>query len=359
MQPREGARRRLAGTFLLDSPHETPADVVGALGAVQAQDYPGAKWAVAQRTPGVTSADLDRALADGTIVRTHVLRPTWHFVLPSDIRWMLALTGGRILAGLGARHRFLEVDSALRRRANRLLEKALRDGNHLTRDEIADLFTRGGIDLTERQRLGHLLLIAELEGLICSGPVRGKQFTWALFDERVPPSTMPSRDEAVTELVRRYYTTHGPATVHDFAWWSGLTTADAKRGLEALGASVEKTTIDGRVYWFAPGPAPARSASSLAHLLPNYDEYFIGHKDRSAILEQAEGAGVRHLALGLTAYPILVDGQVVGGWKRSVRGEAVVVGLELLLDVGDRARRAIAAQVKRYGDFLGVAATIA
>lgn len=355
MRPREIARRRLAGSFLLGSPHGTPAEVVAALGAVQAQDYPGAKWAVAQRTRGTTDAELDRALADATILRTHVLRPTWHFVVPADIRWMLALTGGRILAGLGARHRFLEVDAALRRRANRLLEKALRDGNYLTRAEVAELFARGGIDLTERQRLAHLLLIAELEGLVCSGPVRGKQFTWALLEERVPPRATPTREEAVVELVRRYFETRGPATLHDFAWWSGLTTADAKRGLEALGRAVEKTTVDGRAYWFAPRAAPPRSSVPPVHLLPNYDEYFIGHKDRSAILEAVERAGVRHLALQLTAYPVIVDGQVVGSWRRTVQGKATVVDLSLLVAPTSRVQRAIDAEVERFAAFLGPA----
>ncbi len=359
MKRREIARRRLANQFLLDERLATPENVVAALGAVQAQDYPGAKWALAQRTHGATNVDLDRALADGSILRTHVLRPTWHFVTPADIRWMLALTGPRILSGMPGRHRQLGVDQGMRRRANAALEKMLRDGGQLTRGEIADLFAGARIDVTDRQRLAHLLLSAELEGLICSGPLRGNQFTYALLDERVPAQAERSREEAVLELVRRYFTRRGPATAHDFAWWSGLTTSDAKRGLEALGKEFEQKSVDGRSYWFAAGSPAPKAQTTRAHLLPNYDEYFVGFKDRSALLEAADEQGMKQVALATAPHAVFVDGQVVGSWRRTLRKGAVVVDISLYFAPGTRAQRAIDGEVERFVEFLGLPASVA
>ncbi|HEX2717418.1 MAG TPA: winged helix DNA-binding domain-containing protein [Gemmatimonadaceae bacterium] len=359
MQPREVARRRIANQFLLVTPHATPVEVVAALGAVQAQDYHGAKWGVAQRTTGATDADLERAVAGGVIIRTHVLRPTWHFVAPADLRWMLELTGPRIANGMPARHRELEIDAAVRRRASRALATALRDGRHHTRAEIAAVFQRAGIDLRDRQRLAHLLMLAELDALVCSGPLRGKQFTWALLDERVPSAPSLPRDEAVAELVRRYFTTRGPATPHDFAWWSGLTTADAKRGLEMLGAAMERVVVDDRAHWFAADSDPPGGRALRAHLLPSYDELFVGLRDRSALTQAAERAGVADDALPLGGPAITLDGQAVGTWRRTLRGSTALVELAPIVKLADRARRAIAAQVERYGAFLGVSARLA
>ena len=359
MQPREVARRRIANQFLLATPHTTPVGVVAALGAVQAQDYHGAKWGVAQRTRGATDADLERAVAEGAIIRTHVLRPTWHFAAPADLRWMLELTGPRIANGMPARHRELEIDAAVRRRANRALVTALRDGRHHTRAEIAVALARAGIDLSDRQRLAHLLMLAELEALVCSGPVRGKQFTWALLDERIPPTPPLARDEAVAELVRRFFTTRGPATPHDFAWWSGLTVADARRGLETLGAAMERVLVDDRAHWFAADSEAPGARTLRAHLLPSYDELFVGLRDRGALLQDAERAGTRELALPLGGPAITVDGQAVGTWKRTLRGRSAVVELAPIVKLGDRARRAIAVQVERFAAFLGVPARLA
>ena len=200
------------------------------MGAVQSQDYPGAKWAIGQRTRGATDAAFDEAFAQGRILRTHIMRPTWHFVMPADIRWMLALTAPRVNAVMAYYYRQMEVDETLIARAKPVFERALRGGKQLTRAELGTALEKAGIHATG-VRLGFIIGRAELDAVVCSGALRGKQHTWALLEERVPPAKRLDRDEAMRELTRRFFTSHGPAQLIDFVWWSGLTMADAKKEL--------------------------------------------------------------------------------------------------------------------------------
>jgi hypothetical protein len=357
MTPEEIARRRLAAQHLVDAPAANPAEVVRRLGAVQAQDYAGAKWAIALRSRSCVDAVVERAMTDGSIIRTHVLRPTWHFVAPEDVRWMLALTAPRIKAALASYDRKLGLDDAVFRRSNAAIERALRDGKQLTRAELAQALRRARIDVTGSQRLGHLVARAELDAIVCSGARRGKQFTYALLDERVPPTTRPERDEALLMLARRYFATRGPAATSDFAWWSGLRMADAKRAIELADSTLERTTVGDRSYWLdptAPAAASARPRSPTAHLLPNYDEYFIGFKDRSAIGERLRSADLVTGGNALISYVVVVDGQLVGGWKRVSTNDAVAIDLTLLTPLSGAEHRAIERAAAAYETFLGM-----
>ena len=350
----EICRRRLAGQFLTTAKLERGADVVRALGAVQAQDYAGAKWAVAQRTTGRTDAEIERELETGQILRTHVLRPTWHFVVPSDIRWMLALTAPRVSAAMAPANRRLELDRAVYRRAYRVVTRALADGSFLTRSELASELARAGISGATGQRLAHLMIQAELDGVVCSGPRRGKQFTYALLDARVPAAPPLARDEALAELTRRYFARRGPATPRDFAWWSGLTVADARRGIALLDSGLERLTIGDTEYWIAadaPPPPPRRALS--AHLLPNYDEYFIGFRDRSAIGRRVSDTSTVTGGNALIPHVIVVNGELVGIWRRKVERERVVVSLEPHTALTRRELDLVAVEVRRFGRFLG------
>jgi hypothetical protein len=348
------ARQRLAGQHLLAPTLTDPAEVVRRLGAVQAQDYGGAKWGLGLRTKGATEASIERAFAEGAILRTHVLRPTWHFVTPADIRWMLALTGPRVKAAMASYDRKLELDDALFRRSNAALVQALRNGSHLTRAEIAQVLRRAGIDVTGSQRLAHILLRSELDGIICSGPRRGKQFTYALLDERAPSAPARSRDEALLDLTTRYFATRGPATLNDFAWWSGLSVADARRGTEVAGAALERKVIDDRTYWSHPALRAPRKGSAKAFLLPNYDELFIGLRDRSAFGQRLKSAKLITGGDALIAHIVAIDGQLVGGWKRTLTDNAVVIELRLLTRLRPAERRAVELAAERHGEFLGL-----
>jgi len=325
---------------------------VARLGAVQAQDYFGGKWGLAQRTRGVTDADVEAELTDGSILRTHVLRPTWHFVAPGDIRWILALTAPRIRMVLAHYDRTLGIDAAVLRRSRTVLSRALKGGAQRTRAELAAELTRAGIRTDGTQRLARIVMHAELDALICSGARRGKQFTYALLDERAASSETIDRDTALHELARRYFTTRGPATEADFAWWSGLTKRDAGRAAQSAESSLDSEVVGERRYWFSPARAP-RFRSPLVRLLSLYDEYFIGLRDRSAMHGRLSSA--RHLErVGFPSMNLVtIDGQAVGEWARTLAPKAPTVTIKLYVALSSNERDAVALEVDRLAAFSG------
>jgi winged helix DNA-binding protein len=348
------ARQRLINQGLVKPALKTASEVVARLGAVQAQDYGASKWGIAQRTGGLTDEQIEKEIDDGLIIRTHLLRPTWHFVAAANIGWMLALSAPRVHAANAYWYRWNEVDDTVARRSRAVLTKALRDGKHLTRAELGQALTRARIQLTRPQRLACIVMRAELDGLICSGARRGNQFTYALLEERVARPTALEREAALFELARRYFTTRGPATVDDFAWWSGLTKADAKRGVEAAATHLQHESIEGRSYWFPSAERQVRISGTLAHLLPNYDEYFVGLKDRSAFGVRLESSGVKPRTSALSGHALVINGQIVGGWRRTLIGRTVVVEPKPLISLSEAERRGVGAAAKRLGRFLAV-----
>lgn len=348
------ARLRLAHQRLVDPGDARAAEVVAALGAVQAQDFAGAKWAVAQRTRSLDDAAVEQAFIDGEIVRTHLLRPTWHFVAAEDLRWMLALTAPRVHAANAYQYRQFGVDAALVRRSHGVLERVLCGGEALTRTEIVAAWQAAGIVTGDAVRVACLLMWAELDALICSGPRRGKQFTYCLVDERVPPARPLSRDESLAELARRYFTTRGPATLRDFAWWSGLTAGDCTKAVGLLGAALGREVVDGHTWWFGEETRPLRWRTPPAHLLPNYDEFFIGFRDRSAMLRRVGEQGLPNPSQAVFANVVAIDGQLVGGWKRDIGARAACVQLALATPLTAPERGAVDVAMQRYARFLGM-----
>ncbi len=347
------ARLRLFNQRISEPSFLKPDEVVSWLGAVQAQDFAIAKWSLGLRMQDATLKGIDQAFADGAILRTHLLRPTWHFVTPGDIRWMLALTAPRVHAANAHMYRKLELERPLFKRSNAVLAHALRNGKHLTRNELREALQRAGIAIDDALRLVYIIMHAELDGLICSGAPRGKQFTYALLDERAPRPGRLKHEEALAELARRYFASRGPATVQDFAKWSGLTVADARRGLEEVKARLQHEQMDKQVYWFSASKASAKSAMPAAYLLSIYDEYISGYKDRSAIAETEIGAKLSAMGNALRSI-ILIDGQVIGTWKRALRKDAVVIGTDPFARLTIADTRAVAAAARRYGQFLGL-----
>ncbi len=343
------ARQRLARSYLIGSPWSTGRDVVRALGAMQSQDYDGAKWALSQRTTGATDDAIEREFAAGHILRTHVLRPTWHFVDPAEIRWMLALTGPYVAKRMAPYDRHLELDDKVYRRSHAALVKALRDGAHLTRTELKAVLARARIGALGVQRTAHLMMRAELDAVICSGPRHGKQFTYALLDDRVAAVAPLARDEALLELTRRYFHGRSPATAQDFSWWSGLAMADVKRGLDLASADLESATIDGKAYWSTG--ASIRKPKPSAQLLPNYDEFFIGYRDRSAIGQRL--ASVKSVTGGnaLMAHVVAIDGQLVGGWRRAHGRDTIRVDLTHITRLSVPEQTRLLKEVRRYAAF--------
>jgi len=346
-------QHRLHNQLLSQTKLIEPSQVVARLAAIQAQDYSGAKWAIAQRSNGLTDVAIDKAFNEGKILRTHFLRPTWHFVTPDDIRWMLALTAPRVHAGNAFMYRQLELDQTTLKKTNATLEKALKDGKQLTRAELASTFQKAGI-LTSGLRVGYFLMYAELEALICSGARRGKQFTYTLLEEQAPKVRALNHDEALAELTKRYFSTRGPATLQDFTWWSGLTMSDAKKGIEMVKPEFVDEVFDGKTYWYDHSVSPVQETSPTAHLLPNYDEYFIGFKDRSAIGEIIGQFNLDANDPAFIAHIIILDGQIVGGWRRTLKKDAVIVELNLLTNLTKTENQAVMEAVDQYGKFLGL-----
>ncbi len=353
MTTSEIAHQRLHNQHLSSPDFEKPAEVVKWMGAVQAQDYYGAKWALGQRMRNATDDDIEKAFAGGEILRTHVMRPTWHFVTPADIRWLLKLTAPRVNAASSYYYRKLDLDHAVFTRCNKALAKALRSGNYLTRETLRTVIKRAGIANHDPLRFNHMLLRAELDGLICSGPRRGKQFTYALLDERAPQTKALSREEALAELTRRYFTSHGPATFADFSWWSGLTATDVKQGIELASRHLVEEVIEGKIYWRPSSTPGATQAARVACLLPSFDEYLIAYKDRSAAIHPK----YRQPSLKdnvVFSSPILLNGQIVGRWNRKIEKNSVKVTVSPFSPLSKTETRAIAQAVHRYGEFLNM-----
>ena len=347
----ELTRLRLRNQRLSGAALTRPEDVVGWMGAVQAQEYADAKWALALRMRRATEAVIERAITEGRILRTHVLRPTWHFVAPADIRWMLALTGPCVSRRMAPYNRRLELDAATFERSQKAIARALDGGMHLTRQELKTVLKRAGIQADSVQRLAHIVMQAELDGVVCSGPRRNKLFTYALFDKRVPPSRARSRDDALAELTRRYFTSHGPAQIPDFVWWSGLTTADARHGLEMVRRDLAQDTISGKTYWF-PSSMRATAPLRAAYLLPLYDEFLIVYKDRSAALDLT--LWKRIVKREPFSSAILLGGRVVGGWTRRVSGDSVSVALDLPVKLKRSDERLVVDAASRLAAFVGL-----
>jgi hypothetical protein len=343
---------RLHNQRLTGARPETPEEAVHLLGAVQSQDFAPAKWSVGQRTMGATDARVHEAYVAGTILRTHVLRPTWHFVLPADIRWMLELMALRGHAASNSFYRSQGLDTQVLTECRRSIEVALQNGHHLTRKEIGLLLEGAGIPTTP-MRLSAIMLNLELEAVVCSGVPRGKQHTYALFEERVPRGRRLSREQALAELTLRYFTGHGPATLKDFKWWSSLTITDIRCGLDLCGPGINHEDIDGTTYWFAADwlDVPARPR---VHLLQGYDEYIVGYGESKHLFDVSGLARLLPRPRGVYTNAVVLDGQVAGQWKPIVWTNSLAVEVQLFEAVDDSEGGELASAIERYGTFLNL-----
>jgi hypothetical protein len=355
MNSQEILSRRLHNTGLSTAPFHTAEDAVTHLGAVQAQDFAAAKWSLGLRIRNSTDAEIEQAFNDGRIQRIHILRPTWHFVMPEEIRWMTDLTAPRVRSILAGSNRRIGLDDAVFAKTGPAIARALEGRNYLTRQELKAVLADIGIG-TDVQRLSHILMQAELDGLICSGPRRGKQFTYALLDERVRKSARINREQALETLALRYFTSHGPAQLKDFSWWSGLSGEDARAALDRIESGLEKATVKGKTFWFSPtsgiipDPPPAR-------LLSIYDEYTISYRDRSDISESRDIERMIARGNALTAV-IVIDGKVAGTWRKTTKKDSVEIRVSPFRKLDTDQQEAVEAEVARYGKFVGMPAVV-
>lgn len=357
MKPSQSiAFERLHNLHLFGNPVDSPEGAVRSLVAVQAQDYAGAKWGLAERSRA-SDAAIEDAFHDGRILRTHLLRPTWHFVVPEDIRWLLSLSKARVLAASTAQFRKLELDDSVFKRTIKVFQKALKGQNFLDRDALRVVLEKAGVATRGDLRMSYILMQAEIEAVICSGPRMGKQFTYALLDERASNARVLSTDEALAELTQRFFATRGPATVQDFAKWSWLTLTACRKGIATCGAHLEERNIDGVSHWSLPSSTIATRDKPVAHLLSIYDECFSSYKDRSSTMRPGDGEKLVAISNALTGV-VLVDGAIVGTWKRIQRKQTFAVDVSLLRKLLVREKQSVIETAERLAEFNGSKADI-
>lgn len=340
--------QRLAATTL-----DRPEEVVAWLGAVQAQDYLGALWAVGLRLRAATEATVEAALAERAVVRTWLLRGTLHLAAAADVRWLLGLVGPRAVAASAGRTRELGLDARTFEKAGRLLRRALAGGGELARPAALQVLARGGVS-PAGQRGIHVLRHLALTGVLCLGARQGKQQTVALLDDRVPPARALPREEALARLARRYFTSRGPATLRDFAWWSGLPAADARAALALAGPGLVRREVGGAACWGGEAGGAGRAGQGTACLLPGFDELPLAYADRGAHVEPRHRERLHPGANGMLLPAVALGGRLVGTWRRTLARRGVSVEVVPFAPLGAAGERAVAAAIKRYARFLGV-----
>jgi hypothetical protein len=349
------ARWRLRSQHLVLPYAVSAVEVVGSLLAVQAENPGQAAWAVASRTQGADGADLADLLESGAVVRTHVLRPTWHFVRAEDVGWLLELTAPRVRRVTEQQLRITHgLDERAVGHAVDAVTQALATRGHLTRAQLSEELRERGVG-GSGQLLMILLAQTELDGLICSGRVKNGEHTYALMSERVSAPRRMSRDEALAELALRYITGHGPATERDLAYWASLTLTDVRAGLRQVRERLDSFEHDGRTFWHAPGDPPGGPEQPAGHLLQVLDETYRGFQDSRWVLD---AAGVvprtRESAIGMA----LVDAQLLASMRRTIAADHVRFDLRPYKDLTPAQIEALDEAATRYGQYLGRAARL-
>lgn len=317
---------RLYNQKITHSDLTSPADVVRRMGALQAQDFIMSKWAIGLRMQNSTEEMINREIDSGRIIRTHVLRPTWHIVSAEDVYWIIELSAPQIKALLSYRDKRLGLTAEIFLKANKIIVKSLEGNRHKTREELIPELKNAGIRVDEN-RASHIFLRAEIEGLVCSGKRVNNKPSYTLLEEWVPvKNTMKDREAALQELAIRYFETRGPATVRDFEWWSGLSLKDSKLALSMNKGHLQSRSVDGQEYWYNEVSFNEKhNANNL--LLPAYDEFLISYRDRSAVMQTIENEQV--VSKNGIFYPtILINGIVVGTWKRNLKNGIATIMLE-------------------------------
>jgi hypothetical protein len=355
------AQQRLYHQRISHSTFQTPVEVVQWLGAIQAQDYASAEWTIGVRLPNATPAHIEEAIAERAIVRTWLLRGTLHMVAAADLKWMRTLLAPALIARFAPHYRQLGIDDAFLSSCYAGISEVLEGGQQFTRKELVSTLEQRGINL-EGERAGVMLNRAALDGLLCLGPAKGKQPSFVLLDEWIATEQKYGREEALSELALRYFTSHGPTTVADFAWWTGLTMPDAKVGFEAIKAQLIEEKVQDKSYWRSPTSAMVRtptqqeSAPSI-YLLPGFDEFVLGYSDRSDFLEAQHRKAIWGVN-AVFAYTMLLDGQIVGTWKRTFRKGGIEITLSPFAPLSPATLQAFTLAAQPYGEFYALPTTV-
>ena len=347
---------RLHNQHISRNEFKTPVQVVAWLGGMQGQDFSGAKWSIGLRLPKSTDGDINRAFDEGKIIRTWPMRGTLHIVAAADVRWILSLTSPKNISGSQRRREALELDDKTLSRCRKVFAGILQGGKQKSRGEMYAALENAGIS-TEGQRGYHILWNAALLGLICFAATTNKEQTFALLDEWVAPAKEKTRDEALAELAKRYFTSRGPVTLQDFIWWSGLSASEARAGFEAIKSNLVQETVNKQTYWMPPDIILPKDQTS-AFALPGFDEYLLGYRDRNAVLDSAHAEKVCPGGNGVFASTIVIDGRVMGTWKRTIKKSSVEIVANPFSTLKSAERRAFHEATERYAAFLSLPAVL-
>ena len=352
MTPSDIPALRLQNLQITEHRFETPGNLLRHLGAIQAQDYQQGLWAIGARIPGTTLVQIEQAITERQILRTWPMRGTIHFVPAEDAKWMVKLMAPRVISAQAARRRQLNLSDDLVNGYGHIVKQLLKGGRALTRKELLLHMQEQGIE-TANQRGIHILWELAATGLICFGSYQGKQPTFVLLDEWVPHSRELHYSEGLQEITLRYFSSHGPATIKDFATWTRLPIKDIKAALAAIGPKLEQIQLGGQEYWLSKGVKTSPGLSSGVHLLSAFEEYMLGYKDRSAVLDLAHANKVVPGGNGIFFPIIVVDGQIRGTWKRTKYARKSVITLQPFSKMTAKELISASQAAKQYGDFIG------
>ncbi len=358
MKSSDIARLRLHTQRIMPPKFETPRAVVAWMGAIQAQDYYQAVWAIGARISSATLKTVEHAIENGEIMRTWPQRGTIHWVVPEHIKWMLQLGAARIVARDARRLAQLDLDVPVMQRIEPIFREALAGKKRLTRVQMFEVLNNAGI-ATTAQRGYHILWYMAQTGVICLGPMRGKEQTFALLDDWTPNTPILPREEALAALANLYFTSHGFATIHDFAWWTGLTITEARKGFESIKSQFISETIGKKTYWVHADHAAPTDHPRGVVLLPGFDEYLLGYQDRSDVLDAAHAQKVVPGNNGVFFPMIVIDGQIEGTWKRAIKRDKVIITRDTFRSLTDDEIAGFEAAAQRYAAFHGLDAVLA
>lgn len=342
---------RLINQFVAQPAAIKPAELISRMGAIQAQEFVMVRWALGLRIKGINDADVMSDFNSGKIIRTHILRPTWHWVAPRDLKWMLKLSAPRVQAFNAFMYRKMRLDTKKLNKCADIIMKLLEGKQYKTRTDIKNELAKHKLK-GDTVWLSCAVMYAELEALICSGPRVGKQFTYALLDERITKHDTYDEDDALAELTKRYFTMRGPATVHDYAWWSGLTITQCKKGIAMLGSKFKQTEIDGKNYIYPKTVAPKdMDKLQTTYLMPDYDEYGISYKDRSALKDDRIDQKTMKDNSNMWSHWLILNGMIAGTWERIEEKDKVTAKVHPLVKLSKKDEAQVNQAVKKYEKF--------
>jgi len=340
---------RLQNQHIGGTQFKSVKELVQWMGAIQAQDYGMAKYAIGVRLKNTMAQTIEDAINKGEIIRTHVLRPTWHFVAAEDIRWMLELTAKNLNRAMSSNNKRLELDEKIFKKSNGIIKKILRDGKHLTRREIMGALEKKGIK-TNDLRASHIMFRAETDLVVCNGIKKDKQFTYALLDERIASSKKVAREQALAQLAQRYFLSHGPATLQDFSWWSGLSITDAKNGLELIQSNLIFEKYKDITLWFSNKEVNTKPFTGRLFFLPSYDEFLISYKSRYISMDP-EFSSRTFTSNGIFNPIIVHNAKVIGTWKPQFKRDILITEY-FFASPTENQKRLAAKAAKEFGKFM-------